>query len=274
MAEPEPHSTRPFGERNGQSAVATRNEIRKHIHDLLSDDFATRSESIEELEKFGAAAADALVDTLVTKCTDPHASSSLTDALEEIGRPAATVLIHALKHVPEVRRPQQAYLLENLIDTLGRLQDRRAAGPLAEQIDKLNRAIRRNHDRVLVDICEAARVRIHECLAEMGDRRGVDDLLRTIGDGRKRVRAGVVEALRRVGDRRALVPLLRLHTIEDDVSLSGAADIRDAFRAIARREKVAASDKMFKALTREERAAFGKLFPKPARSGPRTGGGR
>lgn len=274
MAEPEPHSRRPFGERNGPSTVATRNEIRRHIHDLLSDDYSARAGSIEELEKFGAAAADALVESLITKCTDPHASSSLTDALEEIGRPAATVLIHALKHVPEVCRPQHAYLLENLIDTLGRLHDRRAAGPLAEQIGKLNRAIQRNHDRTLVDVCEAAKVRVHICLADLGDRGGADDLLKMLGDGRRRIRTGIVEALTRVGDRRSLAPLVRLLTIEDDVSSTGAAEIRDAFRAIARREKITAHDRMFKTLTREERAAFEKLFPKAARSGPRTGGGR
>jgi len=281
MSEGEPRSPEPFRERNGSATVAQCGEIQKHIQHLLSDDFHVRAESTEQLEHYGKDAASAIVDTLFRKSAQPHAVSSLTEALEEIGKPSVTVLIHALDHVVEVRRPQHAYLLENLIDTLGRIGDRRAATPLARQLRKLNDAIARNHHHVLVDICEATKVRIHCILAELDDRSGYRDLLRMLGDGRRRVRDGVVQALEKVGDRRALVPLVRLYMIEDDVSLSGAAAIRRTIREIFRRAKVDENDGAFRELTPAERAMLSKVTPRSKRgdrvtprSGPIAGSGR
>jgi HEAT repeat protein len=242
--------------------VAKKGEIQKHIRHLLSDDFNSRAESVEELEKFGVDAAHALVDTLMRKGSQPHAVISLTEALEEIGKPSVEVLIHALGHITEIRKPDHAYLLENLIETLGRIQDRTIAAPLAQQLSKLNDAITRNHHRVLVDICEATKVRIHKILAELDDRAGYKDLLKMLGEGRRRVRDGVVQALARLGDRKALVPLLRLYAIEDDVSLSGASAIRGAFREIVRREKVREEDPLFRELTKNELSIFGKVYPR------------
>lgn len=263
MNEGEPRKPGSLPERSGPATVArNQKEIHRHIQDLLSNDFNLRVESVEELEKYGEDAASAIVDTLWQKSDQPRAVSSLTEALEEIGKPCVNVLIHALSHIAEVRTPGHAYLLENLIETLGRLHDRRAAEPLAKQLGKLNEAIARNHNRALVDICEAAKVRIHRVLAEMGDRGGVEDLLATLGDGRRRVRDGVVQALTRVGDRRALLPLLRLYMVEDDVSLSGAGAIRTAFREIVRREKVADDDPMFQELASAERAVLEKMYPR------------
>lgn len=283
MNDGEPRKPKPFSEKNGSATLARDGEIRRHIQHLLSDDFHQRAVSTEELERYGKDAASAIVDTLLRKAAEPHAVSSLTEALEEIGKPSVTVLIHALDHIVEVRKPAHAYLLENLVDTLGCIGDRRAAAPLARQLQKLNDAIGRNHQKGLVDICESVKVRIHGILAELDDRSGSKDLLRMLGDGRRRVRDGVVQALGKVGDRRALVPLLRLYTIEDDVSLNAAGAIQRAMREIARRERVGSDDAVFRDLAPGERAVLAKLFPKTRkgmrgggstpRSGPRAGDG-
>jgi HEAT repeat protein len=260
MSEPEPGGR----ERNSTSVVTLDNkgQIRKHIKDLLSEDYSVRAASVSSLGKFGQEAAEALVETLLKKSDHPHALTNFSDALAEIGKPSVNVILHALNHVVEIRRVEDVYLLESFIDLLGLLHDRRSGGPLLEQLRKLDRAIKRNGNRQLVHCAEAAKVKIHRLLAELGEKGGLSDLLEMLGDGRKRVRDGVVDALTRVGDRRALVPLVRLYDIEEHVSFSGAQFIKEAIREIARREKVTGDDRLFKALDAGERAILDRAFPR------------
>jgi HEAT repeat protein len=267
MSEPEkPGSAR---ERAGASLVAPdrKEEIQKHIKELLSDNYTARAQSINELGKYGEDAAEALVDTLLKKPDHPHALANLSDALAEIGKPSINVLLHALNHLVEVKRCEDVYVLESFVDLLGMLHDRKAAAPLLEQVAKLNRAIRRNHDKQLVHCSEAAKVRIHKVLIDLGEKGGLEDLLEMLGDGRRRVRDGVVETMTRIGDRRALVPLVRLHDIEEHVSWSGAQFIREAIREIARRERLGPEDRIFKDLASAEKASLERVFPKRAANG-------
>jgi HEAT repeat protein len=243
-------------------APAAKEEIKKHVRDLLSDDFSVRAASMTSLEKYGASAAEAIVDALVRKPGEPHALTNFSDALAEIGKPSLNVILHALNHILEVKRCEDVYLIENFVDILSLLRDRRAAAPLLEQLAKLNAAIKRNHTAQLVNCCEAAKVKIHRALAEFGEKGGLQDLLEMLGDGRKRVRDGVVEAMTRIGDRRALVPLVRLYDIDEHVTFSGAQFIKEAIREIARREHVTSEDKLFKDLVPAERAALDRVFPK------------
>ncbi|MBV8881272.1 MAG: HEAT repeat domain-containing protein [Planctomycetaceae bacterium] len=243
-------------------APAAKEEIRKHVRDLLSDDFTVRAASMTSLEKYGAVAAEAIVDALVKKPEAGHALTNFSDALAEIGKPSLHVILHALNHIVEVKRPEDAYLIENFVDILSSLRDRRAAATLLEQLAKLNAAIKRNHNPQLVHCCELAKVKIHRALVEFGEKGGLDDLIDMLGDGRKRVRDGVVEAVTKIGDRRVLVPLVRLYDIDEHVTFSGAQFIKEAIREIARRERVTPEDKVFKDLNAAERAALERVFPK------------
>ena len=267
MSEPEPGSTRG---KQGSAVIApaAKEEIRKHVKELLSDDFAVRAASMTSLEKYGADAAEAIVDALVLKPAEPHALASFSDALAEIGKPSIDVILHALGHLRHVKWPEEVYLVENFVDLLAQLRDRRAVTPLLEQLTKLNVAIQREHNAQLVHCCEAAKVKIHRALIEFGERGGVDDLTEMLGDGRKRVRDGVVEALTRIGDRRALVPLVRLYDLDEHVTRSGAQFIKEAIREIARRERVTPEDKLFKDLNPAERAALDRVFPKSRNGKP------
>ncbi len=264
MAEPEPGRPGPFKERNGSTVLApdAKEEIRRHIKDLLSDDYTVRAASITELGKYGEAAAEALVDALLKKPGHPHALANFSDALAEIGKPSLNVILHALNHIVEAKCPQDVYLLENFVGLLAALHDRRAVGPLLEQLAKLNRTTSGNDNSQLQQCCETARVRIHRLLVDLGEKGGVEDLLGMLGDGRHRVRDGVVDALGRVGDRRALVPLLRLYDIEQHVSYTGTQFIKEAVREIARRERLTPEDPIFKDLTPPERAVLERVFPK------------
>ncbi len=268
MGEPQPEKPGGSTEKNGAAvlAPANREEIQKHVKDLLSDDYTVRAAAVAALEKYGAEAAEALVKSLLENPDHPHALANFSDALAEIGKPSGNVLLKALEHIPAPRRPEDVYLLESIVDLLGRQLDRRAAGPLLEQIRRLGEAIKKNTDRQFAHCCESAKLLVHRVLLDLGERGGLEDLLETLGDGRKRVRDGVVAALNRVGDRRALVPLVRLYDIEEHVSYSGAQFIKEAIREISRREHVTPDDRLFKDLVPPERAALDRVFPK-ARNG-------
>ena len=261
MSEPEPGSTR---EKQGSAvlAPAAKEEIRKHVKELLSDDFAVRAASMTSLGKYGADAAEMIVDALVRKPAEPHALTNFSDALVEIGKPSIDVILHALGHIRNVKWPEDVYLIESFVDLLAQLRDRRAVTPLLEQLAKLNASVKRNHNPQLVHCCEAAKVKIHRALIEFGEKGGLDDLTEMLGDGRKRVRDGVVEAVTRIGDRRALVPLVRLYDIDERVAYSGAQIIKEAVREIVRREGVTPEDRLFKDLTPAERDALERVFPK------------
>ena len=267
MSEPEPGGR----ERNSTEVLAAdaKELIQKHIKDLLSEDYAVRAASVSSLGKYGQEAAEALVDTLLKKSDHPHALANFSDALAHIGKPSVGVLLHALNHILEVKRVEDVYLLESFIDLIGVQHDRRSAAPFLEQLAKLNRAIKRNGNKQLVHCCEAAKVKLHRHLADLGEKGGLSDLLETLGDGRKRVRDGVVDAITRLGDKRALVPLLRLYDIEEHVSFSGAQFIKEAVREIARREHVTADDRMFRDLTAAEKAILDRVFPRPKNGNPK-----
>lgn len=263
MAEPEPESE-PGPSREKHSAVlapAEKEEIRKHIKELLSDDFSVRAASMTSLEKYGVDAAEAIVDALVRKPDEPHALTSFSGALTEIGKPSRNVVLHALNHIAEVKRVEDASLIGNFVDVLVSLRDPSAAAPLLAQLGKLNAAIRRRRDYPLVHCCELAKIKIHRALIGFGEKGGLEDLLEMLGEGRKRVRDGVVEAMTRIGDRRALVPLVRLSGLGEHVTSSGAQVIKEAIREIARREHVTSEDKLFKELTAFERATLDRVFP-------------
>jgi HEAT repeat protein len=252
----------PGGNRNPAVAQETRDQIQKHIKDLLSDDYIVRAASVRMLGKLGEEAAEALVDKLVKRSDHPHALANFSDALAEIGKPSINVILHGFNHVQELRKVEDVYLLESFVELLVPIADRRVVAPLLEQLAKLDKRMKANHDKQVVHCCEAAKIKIHRILAGLGEKGGLDDLLSLIGDGRKRVRDGVVDALTRVGDLRAVVPLVRLYDIEEHVSFSGAQFIKEAIREIARRERAAADDKRFKDLAPAERAILEKVLPK------------
>ncbi len=192
--------------------------------------------------------------------TDAAPAVPVTEALAEIGRPSLDVVLHAFSHIALIRREEDVSLVEHFLDLLAGQCDRRAAQTLIDQLAKLNAALQRGHPAQLVHRCEAAKVRIHRILLGLGEKAGVDDLLQMLGDGRKRVRDGVVETVARSGDRRALVPLVRLCLLEESVSGAGLRAAREALVEVARRAQAASDDKLFRDLAAPEQAALARAL--------------
>jgi hypothetical protein len=99
-------------------------------------------------------------------------------------------------------------------------------------------------------------------LFELGDRAGADELLSILGDGRRRLPTDLVDLLARIGKKEALIPLARLHAIEEHVSFAGAHLIREAVRQIAHRERFRINDPLVKRADVADRAALERILPK------------
>jgi hypothetical protein len=229
---------------------------------LFSDDYDVRARSIEFLAGYGKEAAQALVELILRRRTDLHVLAHCGDALSEIGRPAVPAVLSGIDRVTELDQPEDVYLLQTFADLLGHFGDRRAVDGLGRQLVKLDRAIRSSGNPRLWICCDAARIRLRQVLFTLGDRGGLSDLLALLGDGRRRVPAGLVDLMAKIGNRKALLPLARLHAIEEAVSFSGAHLIREAIREIAHRERLRADDPLLKRAGPEERKLLERALPR------------
>jgi HEAT repeat protein len=253
--------TEPPGRTGEGSSVASL------IPRLFSDNLDARLQALDAIERAGESAAILLVETLLKTPPQSGRYPVLAEALERIGKPVVPLLLAGLGTVEIPRRADEVYLLEAVAEVLGHLADRRAVPALARMISLLRASSRRPADAFVASLSEAAKIRVHRALADLGSRDGADDLLELVGDGRKRVREEVIELAARVGDRRFLPALLRAHEKAVPVSEWHARHTRWAFREIARRDRVERGDDVFARLDAGEAALVEKLLPKAKGNG-------
>lgn len=251
---------------NGNGAP-TESELRTRVRDLLSADPTVRKNSLAVLSKHTEAAAEALIGELRKKTTPPEDLDTITDALAELGRPAVDVILQTLRTIEKVERLEDVYAIFHLVDALEEIDDDRAAPELIAMVKKLNAFIRAADDPSTQDAGECTKVEIHRTLSGFGHAGALDDLLQTLGNGKRRVRSGVTEAVAAIGDRRALLPLLRLYMLEAPVSSSGAHEMKCAFREIVRRTGGGPEEEAVKRLSEDERATLERLMPSGRASG-------
>lgn len=256
--------------RNGTNGngVPSDSELRNRVRDLLSADPTVRKNSLAVLSKHIDAAAEALIAELRKKTTPPEDLDTITDALAELGRPAVDVVLQTLKTIEKVERLEDVYAIFHLVDALEEIDDDRVAPELVALVKKLNAFIRAADDPSAQDAGECTKVEIHRVLSGFGAAGALDDLLSTLGNGKRRVRSGVTEAVAAIGDRRALLPLLKLYMLEAPVSSSGAHEIKHAFREIVRRIGGGPDDEAVKKLNDDERATLERLMPSGRSTGP------
>jgi hypothetical protein len=257
-----PAEQKPKSIERGKSGAPGAPGLESSIHDLFSDNYGVRVSAVATLAKYGERAAGPMIEVLLRRRAEPHALSNFADALVEIGKPALPAIVAGLDGVTELKRPVDVYLLETLADILGMLDDRRAIEVLGRQIAKLRESIRTCSDPLVGECCEAARLRVRRVLFDLGDRGGADELLSILCDGRKRLPSDLIGLLAKVGNKHALIPLTRLHAIEETVSFSGAQSIRDAIREIAQRERLRPDDPLLKNAAPAERALLERILPR------------
>ena len=262
-----------FEDKNASQLQPSETEIQSILDSIFAEDFAVRQQNINKLTRLGPVLARHLVDTLVKHTTNNTLLFQITYALEVIGKPAVKSLMEAINNMGELKDALNVANLENIAETLIRINDKSAAPLLAQRIkaanEDINKIIQLANGSVQtnpalqkkIGFCQSIRLKLHDLLGEMKATDALDDLLLLLGDGRKRVHEDVIETLSKIGDKRALAPLVRLYSVEMSVSELGARYIKLTCREIIRREKIQKSDIIFKDLNPDERKIIDDIFP-------------
>jgi hypothetical protein len=247
-------------------------EIRQSIEDLLDGDYQTSIASLTCLTLHGSLAASTLLE-IARQTDDPYIHGQICIALEEIGRLSVEPLAAALEGMTQFTRDEHITLCGCLAESLVRIEEKRAAPMILKLIKRLNDAAAATRNENMKGKLESAAMRLHCLLGDFGVKEGVDELLKAIGDGRKRVHEDIVEALAKVGDRRAIQPLIRLHTLESGITEVGGRLTKWAVREIMRREKLTRDDPFFQTFLKEDAEIIEKMQPKPRTQGKTNGNG-
>ncbi|MBI5778096.1 MAG: hypothetical protein HZA49_01400 [Planctomycetes bacterium] len=258
----------------------TDSEIQIVLQNLFSEDYTTRQKIIAYLNINQHVITRPLVEMLVKNTTHHTLIFQVTYALEVIGKSAVPVLLEALAKIGEIKTPLDVARMENISETLVRINDKSGAAVLADylrdikaRIDEINKNVNHNNSHTPQDECwwssdlgkkmefyQMARMKIHCLLGEMNSPIGFDDLLALLGDGTKRVPGDIIETLAKVGNKHALIPLVRMYPVESEISELGARYIKETCRAIIRREKLSKSDPLFDKLTEAEKDNLSKIL--------------
>ncbi|MDI6732355.1 MAG: hypothetical protein QME51_00090 [Planctomycetota bacterium] len=278
----------------------TDEEIQTILHNLFSEDYTTRQKIIAYLNINQHVITGPLVDLLVKNTTNQTLIFQVTYAIEVIGKLAVPYLIDALNKTPEIKNQLDIAHVENIVETLIRINDKNASTILLkylqnikEKTEQLTRAIeqpRNNRDSVAtpqvsgkgngnnnggekplpeqksslakkLEFYQMARIKIHWLMGEMNSSEGLNDLLDLLGDGNRRVPGDVIETLGKIGNKNALSSLIRLYAKESNISELGARYIKETCRTIIKREKLSKSDPIFESLNDAERETFNKILP-------------
>jgi HEAT repeat protein len=265
-------------------------EINLFLEHLFSNDYETRQKAIAYLTINQYIITPVLVKMLVNNITHYTLLFQLTYALEIIGKTAVPVLLESLNQIQEIKNSLDETLLENICETLIRVNDKSSVPVLLrhlqnikEKIDVLNETIGENSSylvaktsaehsadqntaekdsslRKKLEFYQSVREKIHYLLGEMNSTSGLDDLLVILGDGSRRVNGEIIETLSKIGNKQALIPLVKIYPIEAQVSELGARYIKLTCREIIRREKISKSDLIFNNLSDVEKETLDKIL--------------
>ncbi|MFH1230436.1 MAG: hypothetical protein V1709_02950 [Planctomycetota bacterium] len=269
--------------------ILSESDIQLIIQSLFSNDYETRQKSIAYLNINQHVITKPLVDLLIKNITHHTLIFQLTYALEVIGKNAVPVLLEALNQIHDIKTPIDEAAIENICETLIRINDKNAAPVLLRHLqdikgkmEQINKTIEQNttpqnatasqdgqHDkpqysessaRKKLEFYQMVRMKLHCLLGEMDSTAGLDDLLALLGDGNKRVNGEIIETLGKIGNKNVLIPLIRLYPIEANVSELGSRYIKLTCREIIRREKISKSDRIFGNLTDVEKDSLDKIL--------------
>jgi hypothetical protein len=181
---------------------------------------------------------------------------SATDALEAGSADALTAVWNAavegrLPDTPEsmrhavAARGQTAPLsaLQKLIDAIRRIESDPRGAPCADE-------------------WRAVRGAIHQVLAIRGSRVAMYDLRESLGQTGTRLPVSFLAALRAVGDRSCLEPLAARMTGAAREDEWWRQQLAEAFRTIAKREKITRRHAVMRRITARWPQAPGRVFPK------------
>ncbi len=235
--------------------------LEKQVRSLMSDDYFEQLQSTFIIERYGKEVAVLIIEMMLKNNSSPDKINDGTYMLQVIGKNAVGPILKAIDS-SKIEKNYDVYLLNGLLETLGKIEDKSAAATVAAQLDKLDKVINEGKNQFLVELCQDSKIKVLSVLGELQDRSRVDDLLSLLGDGTKNVGLEIIKTLGKIGDKRALRPLLRLYSKSDDASYFVAQCVKDTFREIVKRDKIEIDDALFSKLTLQEVETLNQIYPK------------
>lgn len=128
--------------------IFSESETNLILQHLFSNDYDTRQKAIAYLNINQHVITKPLVEILVKNITHNTLVFQVTYALEVIGKATVPVLLEALNQIKEIKTPLDETIMENICETLDRINDKSAAPILLkhlqdvrEKIEILNKSI-------------------------------------------------------------------------------------------------------------------------------------
>lgn len=235
-------------------------QIEQHIQKLLAEKNALKQIRLEDrLVEAGSLAARLLMNRILDEPENAHLRVLARLIFDKMGQktiPAFKALFETFDRFDDL---MQVVLLQDLITVVARRQYAMLAKSLVKLLDRINVYInnlksendRREFDHIKSDI--------HFALATYGCREAVEDMKAVMRDGTERQFLELIQALAHIGDKDFLIPLINQHQIYRNFKRPSKI-VKQAFKAIVRREKIKRNDPIFSNLSELQKENLGLIM--------------
>lgn len=236
--------------------------IERLIQELLTESEILKQIRLEDrLVEGGSMAARALIQKIFS---DPDNTALHVHArmiLEKMGLRSLTVIKWLVETFDRFDDSKRVFLLQDLITLIAQPLYASLAQSLVRLLQRINTYIqtltseddRREFDYIKSDI--------HFALATYDCRDAVADMKAIMRDGTERQHIELIEALVHIGSRDFLIPLInQLHAYRD--FSQPCRRIKQAFKAIVKREKIKRNDPLFNNLSELQKENLGLMMKK------------
>ncbi len=236
----------------GEDRQKKASAIEKMIHQLLDEPQVVKALQLEErLVAGGSLSAQILLQMLFRDITKPTLRVYAHRIIQRMGHKSLPALKAVFENFDRFDDFDQLFEIEDLIEIVAHPKYASMASSLVTLLQHLkvylDNQLLMNRKARLRDY-EYFRAYIHFVLAIYGCRDAVDDLKAMIRDGYRRQSTLILQALVSIGNKDFLLPLInQFHVYRK--SKERQQLVRQAFRAIIKREKVRKNDPIFKDLS-------------------------
>jgi len=236
----------------GEDRQKKASAIEKMIHQLLDEPQVVKALQLEErLVAGGSLSAQILLQMLFRDITNPTLRVYAHRIIQRMGYKSLPALKAVFENFDRFDDFDQLFEIEDLIEIVAHPKYASMASSLVTLLQHLkgylDNQLLMNRKARLRDY-EYFRAYIHFVLAIYGCRDAVDDLKAMIRDGYRRQSTLILQALVSIGNKDFLLPLInQFHVYRK--SKERQQLVRQAFRAIIKREKVRKNDPIFKDLS-------------------------
>lgn len=235
-------------------------QIERLIQKLLNEKETLKQIHIEDrLVEGGSLTATALITKIFEEPENAPLRVHARMIIEKMGSKSISAFKRVFETFDRFGDIMQRVLFQDLITVIAQRQYAALARPLVKLLHRMNAYIeklnaendRREFDHIKADI--------HFTLAIYGCREAVDDMKAVMRDGTERQFLELIEALVHIGDKDFLIPLINQFQAYRNFKRPSRI-VKQAFKAILRREKIKRNDPIFNNLSELQKENLGLIM--------------